>query len=279
MGTTNFDTVQASSFLDSAGNSIGGGDLAIANTKILIGDASGVSQEFALSGDVTMTAGGVVTIAANAVETSMIKGGNVTAGKMIAAEGAILRGAAGGTAMEELAKGSANQILAMDGGGGFPGYYTVGGDVTQSTGTFTISNSIVQIATFNINASGIKNLAATPIAVIAAPGVGKGIVFEGATLKLVAGSEAFTESTYNLAFRYTDGSGVIVSDAVETTGFIDQVANTVTNAVPIKDAIVAQTGMENQALVLDNIGGGEIAGNASNDGELRVTVKYRTIIL
>ena len=35
----------------------------IANTKIWIGDASGVPQEFALSGDVTMTAGGVTTVA------------------------------------------------------------------------------------------------------------------------------------------------------------------------------------------------------------------------
>ena len=34
----------------------------IANTKIWIGDASGVPQEFALSGDATMSAGGVVTI-------------------------------------------------------------------------------------------------------------------------------------------------------------------------------------------------------------------------
>lgn len=34
----------------------------IANTKIWIGDTNGVPQEFALSGDATMTAGGVVTI-------------------------------------------------------------------------------------------------------------------------------------------------------------------------------------------------------------------------
>lgn len=34
----------------------------IANTKIWIGDSNGVPQEFALSGDATMTAGGVVTV-------------------------------------------------------------------------------------------------------------------------------------------------------------------------------------------------------------------------
>jgi len=47
--------------------------LAIADAKILIGDnANGHAQEFALSGDVTMTAGGVVTIAADSVEGTML---------------------------------------------------------------------------------------------------------------------------------------------------------------------------------------------------------------
>ena len=47
--------------------------LAIADAKILIGDnANGHAQEFALSGDVTMTAGGLVTIAADSVEGTML---------------------------------------------------------------------------------------------------------------------------------------------------------------------------------------------------------------
>ena len=38
----------------------------LANTKIWIGSASNVAAEFALSGDATMTAGGVVSVAAPA---------------------------------------------------------------------------------------------------------------------------------------------------------------------------------------------------------------------
>ena len=38
------------------------GDTTLANTKIWIGDSGGTKKEFALSGDVTMTAGGVTTI-------------------------------------------------------------------------------------------------------------------------------------------------------------------------------------------------------------------------
>jgi hypothetical protein len=51
----------------------------LANTKLWIGDASGVPQEFALSGDVTMTAGGVVTVVTNANLTGAITSvGNAT---------------------------------------------------------------------------------------------------------------------------------------------------------------------------------------------------------
>ena len=46
------------------------GDTTLANTKIWIGDSSGNKAEFALSSDVTMTAGGVVTIANNAINNA-----------------------------------------------------------------------------------------------------------------------------------------------------------------------------------------------------------------
>ena len=52
--------------------------IAVADTEILIGDGDGFKTE-ALSGDVTMTNGGVVTIANDAVETAMIAD-NVTLG-------------------------------------------------------------------------------------------------------------------------------------------------------------------------------------------------------
>jgi len=74
-------------------------------------------------------------IAAGAVETAELGAKAVTAAKVALTEGAILRGAVGGAA-EEVAKGSADQILSMDSAGGFPGYYSVSGDMTQSLGVF-----------------------------------------------------------------------------------------------------------------------------------------------
>ena len=61
----------------------------LANTKIWIGDSSGDAQEFALSGDVTMTAGGVVslgatqaaiTTTANLTTVGALNAGSITSG-------------------------------------------------------------------------------------------------------------------------------------------------------------------------------------------------------
>ena len=51
---------------------VAAGDTTLANTKIWIGGSGGAKAEYALSGDVTMTNAGVVTIANDAVEHSML---------------------------------------------------------------------------------------------------------------------------------------------------------------------------------------------------------------
>ncbi len=137
------------------------------------------------------------------------------------------------------------------------------------------SNTIITKTT--LTSAQIKALRATPQTVI--PAFGSGIISEfiRATLFLNAGTNVLTETTYNLSFKYTNGSGVAISDTVETTGFIDQASDTYTSAVPVKDAIVAATGATNQAIVLHNIGGGEIAGNAAGDAELIIYTAVRII--
>ncbi len=99
--------------------------------------------------------------------------------------------------------------------------------------------------------------------------------FISAVLQLKAGTNVLTEATSNLAVKYKDGTGVQVSQTVETTGFIDQAADTVTYGIQKLDPIVARTNIENQPLVLHNLGAGEIAGNAANDARLAVKVLYR----
>lgn len=144
---------------------------------------------------------------------------------------------------------------------------------TAGAGTLNIAASLKH-ADVTLTAAEVKALAATPQELVAAPAAGNTIMFVGAVLKLnYGGTNAFTEADDNLAIRYTDGSGAIVSETIEMTGFIDQTADTYTNAIPKADAIVAATGAEAQALVLDNLND-EIAGNAADDNTLTVRVYY-----
>jgi len=123
----------------------------------------------------------------------------------------------------------------------------------------------------------VKALRATPQTIVPAPKEGR-IQLESALLKMnYGGTNAFTETADNLAIRYTDGSGVIVSQTIETTGFIDQTATTETSALPKIDAIVASANALKKPLVLHNTGDGEIAGNAGADNTLEVIVAYRIL--
>jgi len=137
----------------------------------------------------------------------------------------------------------------------------------------------MQYADVTITAAEIKAARATPVELVAAQGAGNAVFFMGAQLKLNYGSEVFTETDDNFAIKYTDGSGVAVSQTIENTGFIDQSADTMTNALPVADAIVAAASAENQALVLHNTGDGEIGGNASDDSTITARIFYQVVAL
>lgn len=135
-------------------------------------------------------------------------------------------------------------------------------------------NSVVRTATVTLSSANILALRATPITLVAAQGADTVIRYLGATLRLVYGTSAYTESADNITVKYTNGSGVAVSETIEATNFIDQTANTLTSSKPALNAIVAETGASNQALVLHNTGDGEYA---AGDGTLVVYIDYQVI--
>ena len=133
--------------------------------------------------------------------------------------------------------------------------------------------STIQYAEVSITNAQMLALRATPKELVAAPGSGKVLEFVSAVL-LFDYTGAYTETADNMAVKYTDGSGAIVSETIEATGFVDATADTMTTAIAKADVIVAKSGSENKALVLHNTGDGEYGGgNASN--AIRVKVAYR----
>jgi hypothetical protein len=143
--------------------------------------------------------------------------------------------------------------------------------VVKNTG-LALSGVELRWAEVAISSAELLALRATPKTLVAAPGAGYLLEFVGGVLFLDATATAYVESAANLAVRYTDGSGAIVSQAIEATGFIDQTADTMTTMEPKIDAIVAKTGCENKALVLHNTGAGEYT---TGTGTMRVKCAYR----
>jgi predicted RecA/RadA family phage recombinase len=142
-------------------------------------------------------------------------------------------------------------------------------------GYIPVAASVLRNAVVQVSNAEIKALRATPKELVAAPGANKFLEFVSAVLVNNGGTNAITESDDNLAVKYNNGSGAAASQAIEATGFIDQTAKTITNAVPKIDAIVSAANGANKALVLHNTGDGEYAGNAAADVTLTVNIQYR----
>lgn len=138
-----------------------------------------------------------------------------------------------------------------------------------------LAEDLLRTSKVTLSSALIKTLRATPQVLVPAPGVGKYIELVSVRLRLIAGTNVLTESTANLAVKLTNGSGAAVSQTVETTGFIDQAANTLTNGLPKIDAIATQAASVNAPLVLHNLGAAEYGGNAANDAQLEVLTTYR----
>jgi hypothetical protein len=209
--------------------------------------------------------------------------GDVAASEITLAEGNLLVGNSSGVGVALNAKTS-GQILV--GNGTTLVSVVMSGDATlASSGAITVANNaitsakmseaVMKVVKVTLTNAEIKALRATPKTLVAAPGANKVVQYVSAILKLKAGANVLTETADNLGVKYTNGSGVQVSEDIEVTGFIDQAANTQTNAPAKKDAIVVSSGAENKALVLHNTGDGEYAGNAAADATMEVYITYK----
>ena len=119
---------------------------AVTNTQILIGDGTGFTAA-ALSGDVTMTNAGVVTIGAGTVENSMLADDAVGADEL-AANAVVNASIASGAAIahSKLASLASTKVLVGNGSNVATGV-ALSGDVTMdNAGAVTIANTAVETA-------------------------------------------------------------------------------------------------------------------------------------
>ena len=125
-------------------------DKAVADTQILIGDGTGFTAA-ALSGDVTMANTGAVTIAASAVEGSMLNS-NVADGSTIELSGGNLSLKADAVSITQLANGTAGTLVSYDATG-------AAAVITAGTAGHILTANASGVPTFQANTGAMKLLA------------------------------------------------------------------------------------------------------------------------
>jgi len=144
---------------------------------------------------------------------------------------------------------------------------------TGGVSSGSAADSFIYTDTVELSNGNIKNLRATPITLVAAPGVDNFVEIISVALILDYGTNVLTETVDNLVVEYNT-SGVDITGAIEATGFIDAAADTVKIAYPtMTDVSAANT--VNLAVQLFNTGDGEYAGNVGADTTMTAKVNYR----
>ncbi len=151
-----------------------------------------------------------------------------------------------------------------------------GGKITvEAGGIIEDANGAQRYVDATITAAQVLALNATPQTIVAAPGAGRALVFEGAIISKAAGTAyAGIASGEDLSIKYTDGSGIEVGQC-ETAGFLDQTTEQMRYVRPTTAASgsTAITPVANSPLVIQLLVGEITTG----DSPLVVRVFYRNI--
>ncbi len=212
--------------------------------------------------------------------TAVVAGGGT--GQTTLTNHGVLVGA-GTSAITQLATGSANQILQSGGASADPTWSTAtypatagtSGNVLTSDGTnWTSSAPALLVATGTLTNSQIKNIRATPVLAIAAPGSGKAIIPVSVGSRLnYGGTSAFTAAASQTIALYYSSTSFAASIVVASNTLIANTSSYETFATGGLSAGVA-TNKDNRDLYLINSVATEISGNAANDNTISWFIIY-----
>jgi hypothetical protein len=137
------------------------------------------------------------------------------------------------------------------------------------------TGAVLKTALVTVTTAQLLALFATPVALVAAPGAGRALIFEGAIAYKPAGTAyAGVAAGEDLSVKYTDAAGAAVGGA-EATGFLDQATaqTRYIRATGTASGVSDITPVANAALVLHMLTGEVITG----DSDLTLRIFYRDI--
>lgn len=171
--------------------------------------------------------------------------------------------------IDEMHVGDLLYIQATD---GFGWYRVTSVTTNVALDSFGLSGS----GAITVSSAEMLALAASPKTLIAAPGSGKVARFKGIDLFLDFNSAAYTITAGgdDLSVRYEDGTGAIVSQTLDTAGFLDATADSHLAGEPVDEVGGDLADHANKALVLDNIGANEYT---NGDSPVYAKVKYEIV--
>jgi hypothetical protein len=141
-------------------------------------------------------------------------------------------------------------------------------------GTRVTSELDVRVAEVTVTSAELLALRATPKTIVAAKGAGKMIVFHSAIV-LADNGTAYVVGTNDLAFRYNNTTGDVVSQTIDTAGLLDSTSDIVSFVGPVAtDTKSPKADVENTPLVLHNTGAGELT---TGTGVVRVKCWYSIV--
>lgn len=138
----------------------------------------------------------------------------------------------------------------------------------------TPPEGIHRMAEVTVSSAELLALRATPKTLVAAPGTGKMLVFHGAVL-IADNGTAYVVGTNDIAVRYNNTTGDIISQVVDTAGLLDQTTDIMSYVDPVgTDSKTPKADCENTPLVLHNTGAAEFT---TGTGVLRVKTFYSVV--
>lgn len=156
--------------------------------------------------------------------------------------------------------------------------FASGGTLTMEEGSVVadVTGRLCNSVDVTLTAAQMLALNATPQTLVAAPGAGYALVFEGALLFLDYNSAAYAgiDSGDDLSVKYTNSSGAALGGC-EATGFLDATADAIryVRATGAASGVSQITPVANSPLVLHMLTGEITTGNSP----LKVRTFYRTI--